>query len=43
MELLFEGKKKLNLEVADAGDVTMEWLIDHLKRNYLRDKEEMFV
>jgi hypothetical protein len=33
----------LNLEIEDAKDMTMEGLIDYLKRNHLKDKEEMFV
>ncbi len=43
--MMFDGKKALSLELSPeiAQDLTMEKLIDYLKKNHLRDKEEMFV
>jgi ubiquitin related modifier 1 len=41
LETLFEGKKCI--EIAAEGDCTVERLIDDLRRNHLREKEEMFV
>lgn len=41
METLFEGKKRI--EIGVEGDCTVERLIDDLRRNHLREKEEMFV
>jgi hypothetical protein len=40
--MMFDGHKRIELEMADS-ELTLEQLIDHLKRNHLRDKEEMFV
>ena len=42
MEIYFDNKKSLELDIGDK-DITMEGLIDDLKRNHLREKEEMFV
>lgn len=39
---MFEGKKQIDVELPESV-TTMEGLIDHLKRNHLKDKEEMFV
>lgn len=39
---MFEGQKTLNIEL-DEGDVTLERLIEVLKKDYLKDKPEMFV
>jgi ubiquitin related modifier 1 len=41
LETLFEGKKRI--EIAVEGDWSVERLIDDLRRNHLREKEEMFV
>lgn len=40
--MYFENKKLLEVDVGDK-ELTMEDFIDHLKRNYLKEKEEMFV
>lgn len=40
--MMFDNQKTLNLTLEDK-DMTMGELIDHLKRNHLKDKEEMFV
>jgi ubiquitin related modifier 1 len=45
---MFEGKKKIELELenTDAGlgaEWNLERLIDELRRQHLKDKEEMFV
>ena len=42
LELLFEGKKQLDLEVGPTVKV-MKDLIELLRAKHLRDKEEMFV
>lgn len=42
MELLFDNKRQIEVTLDDK-DFTMAQLIDHLKRNYLKEKEEMFV
>lgn len=39
---MFEGQKRLDLDIQNE-DISMEWLIDYLKKNHLKDKEEMFV
>ncbi len=45
LESMFEGKKRLDLELAEesARKWTMEALIDELRRKHLKEKEEMFV
>lgn len=44
---MFEGKKRLDLELPEEGGAglcwTMERLIEELKRKHLKEKEEMFV
>jgi hypothetical protein len=40
---MFEGKKRLDLVLDDQIQWTLEKLIDELKRNHLKEKEEMFV
>lgn len=40
---MFDGLKKIEADIPDAGELTMEGVIDHLKKNHLKDKEEMFV
>jgi ubiquitin related modifier 1 len=42
---MFEGKKKIDLELETRADKpwTLESLIEELKRNHLKEKEEMFV
>ncbi len=42
---MFEGKKKIDLELETRVDKpwTLESLIEELKRNHLKEKEEMFV
>jgi hypothetical protein len=40
--MYFDNKKTLELDLGDK-EITMEGLIEHLKRNNLREKEEMFV
>jgi hypothetical protein len=40
--MYFDNKKTLELDLDDK-EITMEGLIEHLKRNNLREKEEMFV
>mgnify|MGYP002079099641 CR=1 FL=1 len=42
LELLFENQKHLELDLGDST-MTMGQLIDHIKRNHLKEKEEMFV
>jgi ubiquitin related modifier 1 len=42
MELLFDNKRQLDIELEDK-DYTMAQFIDYLKKNYLKEKEEMFV
>ena len=39
---MFEGQKTLNIELEES-DVTLERLIEVLKKDYLKDKPEMFV
>jgi ubiquitin related modifier 1 len=43
---MFEGKKRIDLELDSSSRVTpwtLESLIEELKRNHLKEKEEMFV
>ena len=40
--MLFEGKKHLELDLGDT-EMTMEKLIESIKKNNLKEKEEMFV
>ena len=43
---MFDGQKRIDVELAsEAVDAkwTMSQLIDHLRRNHLKEKEEMFV
>ncbi len=40
---MFEGKKRLDLVLDDQIQWTLEKLIDELKKNHLKEKEEMFV
>jgi hypothetical protein len=42
MEIYFDNKRSLELDLEDK-EMTMEGLIDVLKKNHLREKEEMFV
>jgi ubiquitin related modifier 1 len=42
LELMFENQKTLNVELAEE-QVTVERLIDILKKDYLKEKPEMFV
>ena len=42
LELLFEGKKALDLQI-DASPFSMKDLIEELRAKHLKDKEEMFV
>lgn len=42
LELMFEGQKAFNIELAE-DEVTLEKLIDVLRRDYLKEKPEMFV
>jgi ubiquitin related modifier 1 len=43
LETMFEGKKRLDLVLDDQIQWTLEKLIEELKRNHLKEKEEMFV
>jgi hypothetical protein len=40
--LYFDNKKTIELDLGER-EMTMEGLIDHLKKVHLREKEEMFV
>ena len=40
--MMFDDKKSIELNL-DNNEMTMAGLIDHLRRNHLKDKEEMFV
>eukprot|EP00349_Pseudokeronopsis_sp_Brazil_P008695 CAMPEP_0202969126 /NCGR_PEP_ID=MMETSP1396-20130829/14769_1 /ASSEMBLY_ACC=CAM_ASM_000872 /TAXON_ID= /ORGANISM="Pseudokeronopsis sp., Strain Brazil" /LENGTH=83 /DNA_ID=CAMNT_0049696321 /DNA_START=169 /DNA_END=420 /DNA_ORIENTATION=+ len=40
--MIFAGKKQIDLEIPDE-DITIELLIQILKKEHLKDKEEMFV
>ena len=40
---MFEGRKRLDLVLDDQIQWTLEKLIEELKRNHLKEKEEMFV
>jgi ubiquitin related modifier 1 len=42
MELLFDNKKQIEVTLDDK-EMTMVQFIDYLKKNHLKDKEEMFV
>ena len=42
LELLFSGQKKIDIQV-EASEFTISQLIDHLRVNHLKEKEEMFV
>ena len=42
LELLFSGQKKIDIQV-EAAEFTISQLIDHLRVNHLKEKEEMFV
>ncbi len=42
LELLFAGQKKLDIEVEDST-FTMTMLIEYMRKNCLKEKEEMFV
>ena len=41
--MMFEGKKSIELELAEETHSTVELLIDVLRKHHLKDKEEMFV
>ena len=40
--MMFDNQKQLHLDLPESV-ATLEQLIDHLRRNHLREKEEMFV
>ena len=42
MELLFDNKRNIEVNLDDK-EMTMVQFIDYLKKNYLKEKEEMFV
>ena len=44
LELLFENQKKFDIDI-DAKDTafTVTMLIDHMRKNCLKEKEDMFV
>ena len=42
LELLFNNQKSLSVEVSEA-EFTVTQLIEHLRKNYVQEKEEMFV
>ena len=39
---MFENKKQIDVEL-DTKDITMLQFIEYLKKNHLKEKEEMFV
>jgi ubiquitin related modifier 1 len=39
---MFDNLKQISVDLPESAN-TMEGLIDHLRRNHLKDKEEMFV
>lgn len=45
LELMFEGKKNIDLDMEkkDDKDILLEDVIDELKTNHLKEKEELFV
>ena len=42
LELLFDGAKAIEVDLPDET-VTMEGLINNIKRYHLKEKEEMFI
>ena len=42
LELLFSGQKRIDLELKES-QFTVSQLIEHLRLNHLKEKEEMFV
>jgi hypothetical protein len=40
--MLFEGHKQIDLDLPDS-ELSLENLIEHLKKHHLKEKEEMFV
>ncbi len=42
LELLFNNAKKIDIEVVEEA-FTVGNLIEHLRKNHLKEKEEMFV
>lgn len=42
LELLFNNAKKIDIEVTE-NNFTVGNLIEHLRKNHLKEKEEMFV
>ena len=47
MELLFEGKKTIDLDLTDPEEgkppLTLQAVIDDLAYNHLKEKREMFI
>ena len=43
LELVFDNKKQIYVELADQTEILLETLIHHLEKNYLNDKKEMFI
>jgi len=44
MELLFDNQKEIQIELAEGDDkLLLENLIDELRKNHLKEKEEMFI
>ena len=41
--MLFEGQKSIIVDLPETSALSMEQLIAHLKKNHLKEKEEMFV
>ena len=40
---MFSNKKQIDVELADQTEVLLSTLINHLEKNYLNDKKEMFI
>ena len=45
LELMFEGKKNIDLDMEkkDDKDILLEDVIDNLRTNHLKEKEELFI
>lgn len=43
LELLFDKKTNLEIELPDNEKTTMKDLIQHLKQNYLKEKPDLFM
>ena len=41
--MLFEGQKSIIVDLPETSALSMEQLIANLKKNHLKEKEEMFV